>query len=900
MTEPVQPVAATIAGPFPVPQPPAPAPVLAHATRQIDKATLVPLDVPAPPTGSAAVKSGFVRQLRLQPGEVAEVRDGLRTAAGILPDGGTPVPDSLLDLLESHEKAAVPALQPQASRYADVPVEALAAFGRTLVAVRQRRLGQSAAARDDAAAGAASQLLHTAALATKSLEIQTTASPLGMLNLERLEMAPAGIERGELVATIPLAPLEETAVTQKEWSVQTKEFTSIVTDSLESFSETGVTDNTELSQSTTSQQSHSNQFNITGTVSGGIPVISGSVSSTFTGQSSGSESATDSRKHATALTQKASSRSLQEHKVTIATTTVTGSSDTTTRVLKNPSDTDPIRIDYFSLMRKWRVRLYRYGLRLTYDIVVPEPAAAMRGAYKELESLQNQLGPFVFPVSHGDITAEVRTGDPQPPVTDPVTPPLPHFKVLADRYGAQVPEPPQGVIKQTYRVDDQVPGDARGSATVTVTGEAGYQIQSITISGRMTSQAGHKGQFTVEGSNISFDESWDFKDFPSSLLLNASGQGNFMAGFNVPQTVLMTFDRVTTASLELTVTLVPSELRMEQWKDDVWGALYNAAQTQYYAIQQDISNKVTALQDKLDNVDTLTLRREESDEIMKSVLRFLLGVDFAFMPQQVIDAFKTAGVDTQHGIGFDGNSLGFDSTVWATVRQHEDVIRFVNDAIEWENVVSFLYSYFWDVPDSWPFIRDLRHPDANRQAFLRAGSARVVLTVRKGWEEKWVRFVETGSIDGSGNPADPGYLSIAREIAAYDDRNYPGIAPANPGKTATRLEDAVYATSVTAVAASANPVSIKVDSSDGFLVGATVVIDAVADVQNVQESQVITRIPDSTHIEVARLLHPHGGPSAPFPLVQPGEKGVVIAEWNEYTPTSGTDIAVTSNLATIA
>jgi hypothetical protein len=39
-----------------------------------------------------------------------------------------------------------------------------------------------------------------------------------MLNLERIEMSPAGLERGELLATIPLAPKERTSVVQKEWS----------------------------------------------------------------------------------------------------------------------------------------------------------------------------------------------------------------------------------------------------------------------------------------------------------------------------------------------------------------------------------------------------------------------------------------------------------------------------------------------------------------------------------------------------------------------------------------------------------------------------------------------------------------------------------------------------------
>jgi hypothetical protein len=89
-------------------------------------------------------------------------------------------------------------------------------------------------------------LVHSAAIAINGLQANVTASPLGMLNLERLEMTPAGIERGELLATICLAPMEQTSVVQKEWTVIDQEYSSIVTDSLENYSETGVTDATEL------------------------------------------------------------------------------------------------------------------------------------------------------------------------------------------------------------------------------------------------------------------------------------------------------------------------------------------------------------------------------------------------------------------------------------------------------------------------------------------------------------------------------------------------------------------------------------------------------------------------------------------------------------------------------
>src|SRR5262249_7604918 len=154
---------------------------------------------------------------------------------------------------------------------------------------------------------------------------------------------------------------------------------------------------------------------------------------------------------------------------------------------------------------------------------------------------------------------------------------------------------------------------------------------------------------------------------------------------------------------------------------------------------------------------------------------------------------------------------------------------------------------FWDVPESWPFIRGLQHPDAQRQAFLRAGSARVVLTIRKGWEEAWVRYAQ-GGFKHARVPEDHPYMTIAREIAAYDDRNYPGIPPANPGKTAERLEDAVYTTSTMDFGPSANggPVTIAVESTDGFTVGRRVVID-IADDKQLQEAQLVIGVTDKTH-----------------------------------------------------
>jgi hypothetical protein len=75
--------------------------------------------------------------------------------------------------------------------------------------------------------------------------------------------------------------MEKASVVQKEWSVISQEFTSIVTDSLENYSAAGVTDDTELTQATTSQNQHSNVSNITALVQGSNGFVTSSASAAF-------------------------------------------------------------------------------------------------------------------------------------------------------------------------------------------------------------------------------------------------------------------------------------------------------------------------------------------------------------------------------------------------------------------------------------------------------------------------------------------------------------------------------------------------------------------------------------------------------------------------------------------
>jgi hypothetical protein len=142
------------------------------------------------------------------------------------------------------------------------------------------------------------------------------------------------------------------------------------------------------------------------------------------------------------------------------------------------------------------------------------------------------------------------------------------------------------------------------------------------------------------------------------------------------------------------------------------------------------------------------------------------------------------------------------------------------------------------------------------------------------------------------------YLTIAQQIQDYDSTNYPGIPPANPGGPADQDTPQVGTTCDADLQPSPSPVTIPVGDSTGFVPGATAIIDTWD--SGVQETQPITAVPDATHVTVQAMSNAHSlVKNVPFPVVQAGTQGVLIAEWFEYTPTSGTDIAVSSDLSTI-
>lgn len=165
-------------------------------------------------------------------------------------------------------------------------------------------------------------------------------------------------------------------------------------------------------------------------------------------------------------------------------------------------------------------------------------------------------------------------------------------------------------------------------------------------------------------------------------------------------------------------------------------------------------------------MDALTLRKLEREEVMKGGLRWLFGPNLTFAPPFAGPLYDADGDVASHALQ-------------GAMLQNGKLISFLHQAIEWESMNYFLYPYFWSERSTWDERMRLHAADPIHASFLRAGAARVVIPVRRGWERAFLTFLQTGSMLGTLSEDHP-YMTIAEEIENFAETNYPGIVPANP------------------------------------------------------------------------------------------------------------------------
>ncbi len=465
----------------------------------------------------------------------------------------------------------------------------------------------------------------------KTLIKNMKVEPMGYLHLERLQFTPVGYERGELVYSLPLLPGETVRLTHREWSRTEKEFSEIVSTTLEQAAEEALSEKSELTEATNNQEQHSSAYNVS--VSAGYSGVF-SFSSSFGYNCNDSETKTrqSASKRSQEITKKASSRAKKEHKVSFKVTTTYEFEEQSYREITNKEAT-PVRWDFYRLMRKWQIDLYRTDVRLTYDIVIPEPGNYLLRKYILLEQLNKEIAkPYSFDLNPKIISRELPA---QCQTKVKLTAPSADSKATDYTYSSAESPTSWVYLAKQYRVSLMPPPDEYKSFVFTAeavysggqlnsTGyididiPEGYEYYSCKCENGSINTLGEKGAL---GSLLT----WEEKNVP--LLTEHKQRTSFQWYYECRWIQVNNNDppRGTSMHCLVDVTVKLTEEAFRAWQMQCYEKLVDAAKLQYESKQERLKKQRDELLAELNREDGLMLRKLEKEELMKGVLRWLLG-----------------------------------------------------------------------------------------------------------------------------------------------------------------------------------------------------------------------------------------------------------------------------------
>ncbi|GAB0155008.1 hypothetical protein CHRYSEOSP005_02680 [Chryseobacterium sp. Alg-005] len=186
---------------------------------------------------------------------------------------------------------------------------------------------------------------------------------------------------------------------------------------------------------------------------------------------------------------------------------------------------------------------------------------------------------------------------------------------------------------------------------------------------------------------------------------------------------------------------------------------FNAIITAYEEALVEYNNKLSEEQNK-------------AVQIKGSNPAFYRQIENIILRKNCISYMADRNANSTHGYGLEGLTIGtsfgdYETVLSSTLDKYTAFVKFMEQAFEWENLSYYLYPYYWGKKSNWSDLYQSDDVDPLFRSFLQSGMARVVVTVRPGFEDAVQFYLATGKIWNGGEVpviGDELYLSIVDEL----------------------------------------------------------------------------------------------------------------------------------------
>jgi hypothetical protein len=399
---------------------------------------------------------------------------------------------------------------------------------------------------------------------------------------------------------------------------------------------------------------------------------------------------------------------------------------------------------YQYLERVSRAKIFWYGERELYDLLVPEPASLiwhLAISRKELhiplvppdEELFNQLTTENIADMREDVIRAFRVTD--LPMLPPDTRQLPtSFSATGGGDGAHYSTNKEIQIPDGYAVTDA----------------------TFVLSAEVEDEDDRPNGGVAIGTDV---RRWDAPLVANTNQGTARQDFSFTPALAGPSVAIAVHaDNFTGIAGSVTLDLALTDEARSAWALDAYGKVAE----RYEQLRREYEQ--TVIQATATQPQAVVTLPEGSRLWLQQLVR-------SEMQRSSIDIMRNAPVDfdliQDYPFPTGDGTLGTQPTAdLVNLQRSEPEVRFLQQAFEWEHLTWVIYPYFWGRRSEWNRTVIQGHPDPDFAAFLNAGAARVQVPVRPGFEDLVKHFMETGEVyEGAGLPkmGDPGYVTFIDE-----------------------------------------------------------------------------------------------------------------------------------------
>jgi len=398
-------------------------------------------------------------------------------------------------------------------------------------------------------------------------------------------------------------------------------------------------------------------------------------------------------------------------------------------------------------------QIYNYGKRMMFEFMIPEPAKLHTLGIKmidEAEKLVKPIDPRESPTNKMENFTALNglTGETI-------------LKFWISKYNVEIDEFPTATFninKSFHERDASHTGGDEGKVQVTNgSGEVeipeGYIADQVTYTFNTYPHGffgSHQAFMTIAGRRLPWIES-----------IHDTEKYGILEGLNVRNKLAYSFaageSPIMEGSLDIRCNL--STEAKNAWLQSTFNKIIEAYQVEMDKYNQALA-EAKALGVQIKGSNPGFYRKIENTILRRNCISYMINQD----PTAALTFGKNKYYNTNNATeSFTNTEIKLDSGL----DQYAAFVKFMEQAFEWDIMSYYFYPYYWGNRNNWDKMYQFDDNDPTFRAFMQSGMARVIVTVRPGFEEAVRHFLATGQIWNGGEVPvidDPLFLSIVDEM----------------------------------------------------------------------------------------------------------------------------------------